>query len=90
MDDPEVTALRGLIDTGWTCEPVGDPAAPVMLVYRRTLSGADDELVVMDAGEVRASRRVGGSVTRPVSGTVGEVVEAVVAWPTAGPFEAVS
>jgi len=90
MDNPDVTALLGLVDAGWTGEPVGDLAAPVMLVYHRTLPGAEDEVLVIDAGKVRACRRVGGSVTLPVSGTVAEVVAAVAAWPTVGPFEAVS
>ena len=91
MDDPDLAALRRLIATGWTGEPIGNPDAPVMLVYRRTLPGGiEDELVVMDAAEVRASRRVGGSVSLPTSGTVVEVVEAVTGWPVVGPFEAAS
>lgn len=91
MDDPDVTALRGLVAAGWVCEPVGDPFAPVMLVYRRTLpDGVEDELVVMDAAEARASRRVAGSVMLPTSGTVADVVKAVTGWPVVGPFEAAS
>jgi hypothetical protein len=89
MDDPDLAALRRLIDTGWTGVPIGNPDAPVMLVYRRTLpSDVEDELVVMDAGEVHASRHVGGSVLLPTSGTLTEVVAAATAWPVVGPYEA--
>ena len=87
--DPAVMLAR-LVADGWTGQVVGDPAAPVMLVYTRPVTcpqlygDADvmDELIVMDADDVSASRHVAGTVTLNASGTMTTVVDAVTAWPT--------
>ena len=83
--DPAVMLAR-LVADGWAGQVVGDPAAPVMLVYTRPVIYGDadvmDELIVMDADDVCASRHVAGTVTLSASGTMTTVVDAVTAWPT--------
>lgn len=79
--EKHMTALRFLVAAGWSGTPLGDARDPDALLYVRRLGVIADAVLVLGPEEAEAKRMIDGRVTWQVSGSVAEVVDAVLELP---------
>ncbi|GAA1190143.1 hypothetical protein [Prauserella alba] len=77
----DMAALSRLVLAGWQGTPIGNPAAPEVLVYVRPRSAYVDSVYVTGPDRATAIRKnMLGSRLRNVDGTCAEVVNEVLGW----------